>query len=98
MPIAWASFELHWRAEPGRLLVASERLTEEPWHSVSQDVLLVLDPTDVEAPHAERLVGDEVVAARRRAELDGGAHLRGAARGAMAAERAAKTAAAAAAE
>ena len=39
-------FELHWRAEPGRLLVASECLTDEPWHSVPQDVLLVLDPDD----------------------------------------------------
>jgi predicted glutamine amidotransferase len=91
-------FELHWRAEPGRLLVASERLTEEPWHSVSQDVLLVLDPTDVEGPHAERLVGDAVVALADVQKLDGGAHLRGAERGAMAAERAAKTAAAAASE
>ena len=89
-------FELHWRAEPGRLLVASECVTDDPWHSVQQDVLLVLDPDDVEEPHAERLVGDEVVAAANIQKLEAGAHLRGAERGAMAAERAARTAAAAA--
>ena len=89
-------FELHWRAEPGRLLVASECVTDDPWHSVQQDVLLVLDPDDVEEPHAERLVGDEVVAAADIQKLEAGAHLRGAERGAMAAERAARTAAAAA--
>jgi glutamine amidotransferase len=55
--------ELHWQSRPGQLLVASERLTEdETWHSVKQDVLLVLDPHDPEAPHAERLVGDELLA------------------------------------
>jgi hypothetical protein len=59
-------------------------------------VLLVLDPDDVEEPHAERLVGDEVVAAANIQKLEAGAHLRGAERGAMAAERAARTAAAAA--
>jgi predicted glutamine amidotransferase len=91
-------FELHWRAEPGRLLVASERLTDDLWHSVQQDVLLVLDPSDVEEPHAERLVGDEIAARANVQKLEGGAHLRGAERGAMAAERAARTAAAAAAE
>ncbi|HEU0024798.1 MAG TPA: class II glutamine amidotransferase [Thermoleophilaceae bacterium] len=91
-------FELHWRAEPGRLLVASERLTEEPWHSVQQDVLLVLDPDDVEEPHAERLVGNDVAGRAEVQRVDGGAHLRGAERGAMAAERAARTTAAAAAE
>jgi predicted glutamine amidotransferase len=53
-------FELHWLARPGQLLVASECVTEdERWHSVKQDVLLVLDPRDPDAPHAERLVGDE---------------------------------------
>jgi predicted glutamine amidotransferase len=55
--------ELHWMSRPGQLLVASERLTEdETWHSVKQDVLLVLDPDDPEVPHAERLVGDDLVA------------------------------------
>jgi glutamine amidotransferase len=55
--------ELHWISRPGQLLVASERLTEdETWHSVKQDVLLVLDPHDPEAPHAERLVGDDLLA------------------------------------
>jgi predicted glutamine amidotransferase len=91
-------FELHWRPEPGRLLVASECLTADPWHSVQQDVLLVLDPDDLEEPHAERLVGDALVARADVQRLDGGVHLRGAERGAMAAERAARTAAAAAAE
>jgi glutamine amidotransferase len=55
--------ELHWISRPGQLLVASERMTEdETWHSVKQDVLLVLDPHDPEAPHAERLVGDDLLA------------------------------------
>ena len=55
--------ELHWQSRPGQLLVASERLTdEETWHSVKQDVLLVLDPREPDGPHAERLVGDELLA------------------------------------
>ena len=55
--------ELHWISRPGQLLVASERLTEEEtWHSVKQDVLLVLDPREPDGPHAERLVGDDVLA------------------------------------
>jgi glutamine amidotransferase len=55
--------ELHWLSRPGQLLVASERVTaDETWHSVKQDVLLVLDPRNVDAPHAERLVGDAVLA------------------------------------
>jgi predicted glutamine amidotransferase len=86
-------FELHWRAEPGRLLVASERVTDRDWHAVQQDVLLVLDPDDVEEPHAERLAGDDVVAGADIQKLEVGAHLRGAERGAMAAERAARVAA-----
>ena len=65
-------FELHWRAEPGRLLVASERVTDRDWHAVQQDVLLVLDPEDLEEPHAERLVGDELWSARRHPEARGG--------------------------
>jgi predicted glutamine amidotransferase len=55
--------ELHWTSRPGQLVVASEQVTDdEIWHSVKQDVLLVLDPHDPEAPHAERLVGDETLA------------------------------------
>ena len=43
--------------------MASERITEdEKWHSVKQDVLLVLDPRNADSPHAERLVGDDVLA------------------------------------
>jgi hypothetical protein len=61
------AFGLHWLARPGQLLVASERLTEERWHEVRQDVLLVCDPRDPVEPHAERLVGDAVVA---RARID----------------------------
>jgi predicted glutamine amidotransferase len=87
-------FELHWLPRPGQLLVASEKLTEEPWHSVQQDVLLVLDPDDLEQPHAERLLGDEAVAKADIRNLEEGAHLRGAERGTFAAERAARAAAA----
>src|SRR5205085_12344490 len=89
-------FELHWLARPGQLLVASEQLTEnEHWHSVQQDVLLVLDPQDVEEPHAERLVGDEVVARAHIQKFKDGSELQGAERGRFAAERAAQLGAAA---
>jgi predicted glutamine amidotransferase len=54
------AFELHWRSERGRLLVASQGL-DDGWHSVQQDVVLVLDPDDPDEPHAERLVGDAVL-------------------------------------
>ena len=57
----------------------------------------MLDPRRLEEPHAERLLGDELVgrgatssSSRRQP------HLRGAERGAFAAERAARVAAAAA--
>ena len=90
-------FDLHWLARPGQLLVASEVLTDEPWHSVQQDVLLTLDPDDLEEPHAERLLGDELIARAEIRKVDHAPHLRGAERGAVAAERA-RTAAAAAAE
>jgi predicted glutamine amidotransferase len=84
-------FELHWVARTGQLLVASERLTDdERWHSVQQDVLLVLDPSDVEEPHAERLVGDAVLAQADIREFDEGSHLDGAARGRFAAKQAAE--------
>lgn len=91
-------FELHWLARPGQLLVASEKLTAESWHSVQQDVLLVLDPFDLEEPHAERLVGDAVVSRAQIEKFEQGAELRGEARGTFAAERAARLAAAARAE
>jgi len=84
-------FELHWLARPGQLLVASERVTDgEHWHSVQQDVLLVLDPQDVEEPHAERLVGDAVLARAQITEFKDGKGLQGADRGRFAAERAAR--------
>ena len=63
-----------------QLLVASERVTDEDWHTVQQDVLLVLDPDDLDGPHAERLIGDELVADTRIRRIDAQAHLRGHAR------------------
>jgi predicted glutamine amidotransferase len=81
-------FELHWLHRPGQLLVASEQVTAEQWHTVQQDVLLVLDPDDLDEPHAERLLGDELLAHARVQKVDRQAHLRGEARGAAAAERA----------
>jgi predicted glutamine amidotransferase len=81
-------FDLHWLARPGQLLVASEKVTDEPWHSVQQDVLLTLDPNDLEEPHAERLLGDELVGRANIRKVDLQPHLRGEARGAAAAERA----------
>jgi predicted glutamine amidotransferase len=88
-------FELHWLARRGQLLVASEKITPEPWHSVQQDVLLTLDPSDLEEPHAERLVGDALVHAARIQTFEEGAELRGTERGTFAAERAARLARAA---
>jgi glutamine amidotransferase len=88
-------FELHWLARPGQLLVASEQVTDEPrWHSVQQDVLLTLDPNDLEEPHAERLLGDELLERAEITKIDLEPHLRGAERGAAAAERARAAAAA----
>lgn len=82
-------FDLHWVTRPGQALVSSEVITpEEQWHTVQEDVLLVLDPADPENPHAERLVGDEVVARADIQKFELPAHLRGEARGAVAAERA----------
>jgi predicted glutamine amidotransferase len=88
-------FELHWLARPGQLLVASEKVTGEAWHTVRQDCLLVLDPDDVVEPHAERLLGDETVARADIRKYEEGTNLRGAERGAFAAERAARLTAAA---
>jgi predicted glutamine amidotransferase len=87
-------FELHWLPRPGQLLVSSEKVTSGRWHTVQQDVLLVLDPGDLEEPHAERLLGDELIARADIRKLEEGAHLRGAERGTFAAERAARLAAA----
>jgi len=81
-------FELHWLHRPGQLLVASEKVTDERWHTVQQDVLLVLDPDDLEEPHAERLVGDELLERAEIRKVDRAPHLRGEARGRVAAERA----------
>jgi predicted glutamine amidotransferase len=84
-------FELHWLSRPGQLLVASEKITEgEPWHSVHDDVLLTLDPHDTEEPHAERLIGDDVLARAEIQEFKDGKGLRGSERGDFAAERAAR--------
>src|SRR5215208_222003 len=88
-------FELHWLARPGQLLVASEQVTDEPgWHSVQQDVLLTLDPDDLEEPHAERLLGDELLERAEIRKVDLAPHLRGAERGEAAAQRARAAAAA----
>jgi predicted glutamine amidotransferase len=81
-------FELHWLHRPRQLLVASEKVTGETWHTVQQDVLLVLDPDDLEEPHAERLIGDELLAEAHIRKVDPAPHLRGEARGQAAAERA----------
>jgi predicted glutamine amidotransferase len=81
-------FELHWLHRPGQLLVASEKVTDEPWHTVQQDVLLVLDPDDLEEPHAERLLGNELLEEAEIRKVDPTPHLRGEARGQAAAERA----------
>ena len=90
-------FELHWLARLGQLLVASEVSTpEEHWHTVQQDVLLTLDPSDLEAPHAQRLIGDELLASADIRKFEEGAELRGEERGRFAAERAARLASAAA--
>ena len=88
-------FELHWLARPGQLLVASEKVTGEAWHSVQQDVLLVLDPNDLEEPHAERLLGDELVGRADIRKFEEGKDLRGAERGQFAAARAKEAVAAA---
>jgi glutamine amidotransferase len=85
-------FELHWLARPGQILVSSERLTDERWHDVRQDVLLVCDPSDPDGPHAERLVGDAAVARARIDDFKQGDELQGRDRGEFAAKRAARLA------
>jgi hypothetical protein len=61
---------------------------------VAQDVLLTLDPRDVEEPKAQRLVGDELVERAEIVKFTEGHELRGEERGRFAAERAARLAAA----
>jgi predicted glutamine amidotransferase len=85
-------FELHWLRRADRLLVASERVTDEPWHTLQQDVVLVLDPDDLDRPHAERLLGDELFARADIRKFKEGSGLRGAERGEFAAARAARAA------
>ena len=87
-------FDLHWLARDDRLMVASEQVTDEPWHTVQQDVLLTLDPMNAEEPHAERLLGDGLVERAEIDPLEEQTHLRGAERGTFAAERAARVTAA----
>jgi predicted glutamine amidotransferase len=82
-------FDLHWLARPGQLLVSSEKLTDERWHTVQQDVILVLDPEDLDEPHAARLLGDELAAQGTLDPLEPPPGLRGAKRGEFAAGRAA---------
>ena len=82
-------FDLHWAHRQGSLVVASERMTTtDTWHSVQDDVLLTLDPDDLDAPHAERLVGDKWLRQAEIQPLDGGTGLRGEERGTFAADRA----------
>jgi predicted glutamine amidotransferase len=86
-------FDLFWLARPGQLLVSSEKVTDEAWHAVRQDVLLVLEPDRrLGEPHAERLLGDAAVARARLEALDEGTELSGEERGRFAAERAARIA------
>ena len=70
--------------------MASEKLTNEAWHTVQQNVLLVLHPDDLEEVHAERLLDDEEVGRADIRKFTEGKDLRGAERGAFAAERAAR--------
>jgi glutamine amidotransferase len=87
-------FELHWSSRNGSLAVASEAITAgDTWHKVQDDVLLVLDPANLDAPHAEHLIGERWVERAEIVPLEENKHLRGEERGNFAAERAAKMAA-----
>ena len=88
-------FDLFWAARPGQVIVSSEKVTEdEEWHTVEQDVLLVVEPGGrLGEPHAERLLGDELAARARLDPLNEGAELTGEDRGRFAAERAQRIAA-----
>lgn len=83
-------FDLYWASRPGQLIVSSEKVTDDDdWHTVGQDVLLVLEPEScLGEPHAERLLGDELAARARLDPLNEGAELTGEQRGRFAAERA----------
>ena len=85
-------FELHWCTRPGMAMVASEAMTDEPWHSLQQDVLLTLDPDNPEEVHAERLIGDMLLETAHIQPLEPDASLRGEERGLWAAKRAAQVA------
>jgi predicted glutamine amidotransferase len=86
-------FELHWASRGDVLVVSSERTANgDTWHSVQDDVLLTLDPRDLDAPHAEHLVGEKWVKRAEITPLEEGKHLRGEERGNFAAERAEKLA------
>jgi predicted glutamine amidotransferase len=87
-------FELHWSARRGSLAVASEQMTTgDTWHKVQDDVLLTLDPRNLDAPHAEHLIGERWVERAEILPLEENKHLRGEERGNFAADRAAKLAA-----
>jgi len=90
-------FDLFWVSRPGQLIVSSEQVTDdEEWHTVEQDVLLVLEPgSRLAEPHAERLLGDDLAAKARLDPLNQGAELTGEERGRFAAERAQRIAGAA---
>lgn len=82
-------FSLYWMSREGVTFVASERLTDEEWHCVQQDVLVELDPDNPADVKAQRLVGDDVVARARIERLEPSEALTGEARGRFAADRAA---------
>lgn len=82
-------FDLFWRSDGRRLMVASEKIDQEPWHEVGQDVLLTLDPAVVERPAEQYLLGQDVTARARIERLELPEHVRGEERGRIAAERAA---------
>jgi predicted glutamine amidotransferase len=85
-------FDLHWLPGDGQVLVSTERLDDETWHHVQQDVLLTFDPSNPEEPHAERLLGDSLVARAKVVDSQEGAELTGEARGRFAQRRAARLA------
>lgn len=85
-------FDLQWCTRPGMAMVASEAMTDENWHTLQQDVLLTLDPDRPEDVIAQRLIGDMLLETAHIQPLEPDASLRGEARGAWAAKRAAQVA------
>jgi glutamine amidotransferase len=84
-------YHLHLERPHGEhvVLVSSEKLTnDEPWGRFEQDELLICDPADPDHPRVERLLGDRA-AEIEFVPVDAAEHLKGAARGAWAARRAA---------